>query len=182
MELLAQTKATVVYNPASNMYLASGVCPVPQLRSIGVNVAVGTDAATTDATFDLLGHLNLGCLLQKVHHLDPKIFTAKEMLQIAYHGGARAMPQGEELGSLEPGKKADLITIDVQVPHLQPFNDPVAGVVYGATGNDVSTVIVDGRVILKDKMFVDPKVEPLLELSIQQATEFVDRVTQELLK
>jgi 5-methylthioadenosine/S-adenosylhomocysteine deaminase len=176
IRLLADAKATVVYNPSSNMTLGSGVCPIPQLRENQVNLAFGADSPGSNWTLDLLNHLGLGVMLQKVHHLDPQVMTAHESLHMATQGGAIAIGQQDQLGCLEPGKKGDVITIDTTAPHLQPIHDPIAAVVYGATGTDVATVIVDGRLILKEKAFVEFDSKPLILEAAQAAHAFKTHV------
>jgi cytosine/adenosine deaminase-related metal-dependent hydrolase len=158
------------------MALASGVCPVPQLLEAGVNVAFGGDSSGCNFTIDVLSHLGLGALLQKVHTLNPRIITANHVLEMATRNGARAFGMEHLLGSLEVGKKADLIAIDTQNPHLQPLHDPVAAVVYGATGMDVAYVFIDGNLILKEKRFVAINQEEIQ----QNASETAFRIQEDI--
>ncbi|GAF68432.1 unnamed protein product, partial [marine sediment metagenome] len=154
IQLLADAHATVIYNPSSNMTLGSGVCPIPQLTTAKVNLAMGADSPGSNWTLDLLNHMGLGALLQKVHNLDPRIITAPDVLTMATKGGAIAIGLSDQLGSLEIGKKADIITVDTKQPHLQPIFDPIAAIVYGATGTDVATVIINGQLIVQDKQIL----------------------------
>ena len=179
IKLLSSAGATVVYNPASNMALASGVAPVPQLIQAGVNVAFGGDSAGCNFSLDLLSHLGLGALLQKVHTLNPKALNAYQVLEMATRNGAKALGQEASLGSLEVGKKADLIAIDTQQSHLQPLHDPVAAVVYGATGTDVSHVMIDGQLILQDKEFVTLDQQQIMHTAVSRAYAIREEIEQD---
>ena len=141
--------AKVSHNPGSNMYLSSGVAPIPRLNETGVTVGLATDGAASNNSNDMIEMLKLAALMQKVTHQDPTIITSDKVLEMATIDGARAVGLEDEIGSLEVGKKADLFIFD---PHTTakstPMHHPVSTLVYSASEQNVETVIVDGNVIL----------------------------------
>ena len=148
IDLLAQAQATVVYNPTANMLLASGIAPITKLQAAGVNVALGTD--NPNNSNDMLEAMKFAGLLQKVGTLDPLATPAPDVLEMATIHGARALHLEDRIGSLEVGKQADLILVDMRRPHNTPVHDPVAALVYSATGADVTHVMVDGEFLLRE--------------------------------
>ncbi|MGI9951077.1 amidohydrolase [Moorellaceae bacterium AZ2] len=146
--ILAEKKVGVAHCPESNLKLASGVAPVPALLAAGVTVGVGTDGAASNNNLDLLEETRTAALLAKGISGDPTVLKAEEALAMATINGARALGLEREIGTLEAGKKADVILLNTRQPHWQPTNDLVAHVVYSARGSDVDTVIVNGRVLM----------------------------------
>lgn len=146
---LARSGASIAHSPVANMILGSGVCPVPRLRAAGVSVGIGTDGAASNDSQDMLGAIKAAALLQKVHHLDARVIDAFDVLQMATIDGARALGLDHLIGSLEPGKRADLVlaqdTVDVAVLH-----DPISQLVYGASPRSIRDVWVDGRQVVAD--------------------------------
>jgi cytosine/adenosine deaminase-related metal-dependent hydrolase len=142
--LLASRDVAVAHNPVANMILASGVCPVPRLRREGVRIGIGTDGAASNDSQDMFGAIKSAALLQKVHHLDPAVIAADEVLRMATIGGAEALGMDGRIGSLEVGKRADIQLLDGNGPELAVLHDPFQQVVYGATPRSVSDVWVDG--------------------------------------
>lgn len=149
--LLAARGASVVHCPESNMKLASGVAPVVELLAAGVNVALGTDGCASNNNLDMFQEMDTAAKLHKVHHLDPTVMPAATVLGLATRGGARALNLHDRIGSLEPGKQADLITINCDQPHLVPLYNPYSHLVYAATGADVRTVLIAGRLVMEDR-------------------------------
>ncbi|MCW2278430.1 amidohydrolase [Heliophilum fasciatum] len=146
--ILVEKGVGIAHNPVSNMKLASGVAPVEALRQAQAILALGTDGAASNNNLDLIEEMRQAALLQKVHLLDPLALPAYEALEMATIGGARALRWDDEIGTLEVGKRADLITINLQQPHLCPDHDPVSRLVYAAKGADVATVLVNGRILV----------------------------------
>ena len=142
---LAASGATVVHNPVANMILASGVCPVPALRQAGIPVGVGTDGAASNDSQNMLEAVKAAPLLQKVARLDPRALTAADVLAMATIEGARALGLDGLIGSLEPGKRADLVRLRGDRPGLANVHDPRQQVVYCASPTDVADVWVDGE-------------------------------------
>jgi 5-methylthioadenosine/S-adenosylhomocysteine deaminase len=146
-QILARRHAAVSYNPVSNMYLGSGVPPIPRLLDLGVTVSLGADGAASNNSQDMLEALKVGALLQKVAARDPSVFTAGDALRLATSGGAAALGC-DDFGTLEPGKRADLFIFDPQHAKSVPVHDPVSTLVYSSGEVNVVTTIVGGRVVL----------------------------------
>lgn len=150
IELLAGARTGVVHNPRSNLKLASGVAPVPDMLRAGVLVALGTDGAASNNALDLLAEIQMAALLHKGVRLDPLAVSAAAALDMATIGGARALKLDHLIGSLEPGKRADVVIIDLDEDNLVPLYDPVSHLAYAVEAADVRTVVVDGRIVLRD--------------------------------
>ena len=150
IEILAQSGAKVSICPGSNMKLASGIAPLEKMLAAGISVGLGTDGCASNNTLDIFSEMNLCAKLHKVKDLDPTALPAKAVLEMATIGGASALGLAEEIGSLSPGKKADIIMLDLMQPHLQPFYHPDL-LVYAASGGDVSTVIINGKLVMQDR-------------------------------
>lgn len=148
---LASSSTSVAHCPASNLKLASGVARVPDLLAAGVNVALGTDGAATSNDLDMFTAMRLAALVHKGVGNDPTVVTAHQVLRMATVGGARALGLDAELGSLQVGKLADLVALDLDRPHLQPVYDPVATIVYAAGRGDVTDVWIGGRPVVRDR-------------------------------
>ncbi|MHB1501905.1 MAG: amidohydrolase family protein [Candidatus Dormibacteria bacterium] len=147
--ILAETGTSVSHNPSSNSKLASGVCPVPRLLAAGVNVALGCDGGPSNNTYDLLAEMKLAALVHKAVSLDPTVVPAETVLEMATINGARALRWDHEIGSLEVGKKADIVVVNRDRCGLSPGLNPVSSLVYSATGADVDSVMVDGRWLVR---------------------------------
>ena len=154
IRLLAETSCSVAHCPTANMMLASGIAPVPALRRAGVTVSLGCDNAMLNNNVSLLGEVRLAALLSKVSTLDAGAVSAMEALAMATRDGAAAIGRGHDLGSIEVGRKADLVLLDRSGPHWVPCHDLASAVVYQAHVDDVSTVIIDGQVLLRDRISV----------------------------
>jgi 5-methylthioadenosine/S-adenosylhomocysteine deaminase len=151
--ILARHDAKVAYNPVSNMYLGSGVPPIPRLLDLGVTVSLGADGAASNNSQDMLEALKVGALLPKVAWRDPAIFTAADALRTATSGGAAALGR-DDFGSLEPGKRADLFVFDPLHARSIPVHDPVSTLVYSGGQVNVRTTVVGGRVVLDNRRIV----------------------------
>jgi cytosine/adenosine deaminase-related metal-dependent hydrolase len=149
-KLLASSGTHVAHCPSSNLKLASGVAPIPEMVREGISVALGADGAPCNNNLDALTELRLCALVHK-----PRVgadgWSALQALELATLGGARALGLEDRIGSIEIGKRADLIAIDVRAPHIAPASDPVSALVYAARGSDVRHVLVDGRVLVENR-------------------------------
>ncbi len=132
------------------MKLGSGVAPIPDMLSHGIKVSLGTDGCASNNDLDLFSEMDFAAKVHKVFRKDPLACSAEQALGMATLGGASALGLSNEIGSLEPGKKADLIALSLDQPHLTPIYDPVSHIVYAARGSDVKFVWVDGQQIVKD--------------------------------
>lgn len=155
MRLLAETGATVAHCPSANMKLASGFAPIPEMLELGVNVGLGADGAPCNNNLDMFNEMRLAALVHKPR-AGPKAMPAGQILEMATIRGARAIGQAAELGSIELGKRADLVLVRRDRLHVQPSvgTDPVTQLVYEHRSSDVDTVIVDGRVLVQDGRLV----------------------------
>ncbi|MBA4367517.1 MAG: amidohydrolase, partial [Desulfobacterium sp.] len=160
---IADRGASVVHNPESNMKLASGVAPIPELIEQGVPVGLGTDGSASNNNLDLFEEMDFAAKLHKVNRLDPTMMDAETVLNMATTDGADAIGLGKVVGSLEEGKMADVIVLDMQKPHLVPMYHPVSHIVYAAKGSDVRDVIVNGKVLVKDGRLLTIDLEKLFE-------------------
>ena len=149
---LAQRQVGCVHNPSSNMMLASGVSPVAEMRSAGVAVGLGTDGpAGSNNDLDLMEEMDLTAKLAKITKMDPLAMNAKAVVEMATIDGAKALHMDKEIGSLEAGKKADLILISLDAPNAVPMYDIYAQLAYALKGSNVETVIIGGRVVMRDR-------------------------------
>jgi 5-methylthioadenosine/S-adenosylhomocysteine deaminase len=172
--ILARNGGSVSYNPVSNMYLGSGVPPLPQLLDLGVTVGLGADGAASNNSQDMLEALKIGALLPKVAWRDPAIITAADALRLATVGGAQALGR-DDFGSLEPGKRADLFIFDPLHAKSIPVHDPVSTLVYSSGQVNVRTTIVAGRVVLDDRRIVGVNEEAILREAQTLAVQLSER-------
>lgn len=149
-ELLRDTGTHVLHCPSSNMKLASGYAPIPELLAAGINVSLGADGAPCNNNLDAFMEMRLAALLHKPR-CGPKAMAASQVLKLATRGGAEALGLGDQIGSLEVGKKADVIAVDVSGAHCVPSIDPFSTAVYAARASDVRHVVVDGQVVVRDR-------------------------------
>ena len=159
IRLLAARGAGCAHNPSSNAMLASGVAPVPAMLAAGLRVGLGTDSpAGSNNDLNMMEEMDLAAKLQKVSRLDPKALTAWQALEMATIGGARALHWEDQIGSLEPGKQADIILLRAETAHSVPAYDVAAAIVYSMKASDVETVIVAGRVLMENRrtLTLDP--------------------------
>ena len=163
VELIAGSGAKISHNPESNMKLASGIAPVSQFLKSDITVGLGTDGCASNNNLDLFQELDTAAKLQKVSTLNPTVLDARTVLQMGTIGGARAIGLQKLTGSLEPGKQADLIILDIHKPHLVPLYNPVSQIVYAAGGADVKDVIVSGKIIVHNREVLTLDVENILE-------------------
>lgn len=174
---LAANEVGCVHNPSSNMMLASGVAPVPEMRAAGVHVGLGTDGPSgSNNDLNMMEEMDLAAKLQKVSKMDPRALGAKDALEMATIEGARAIHMEKEIGSLEPGKKADFIVLGIDAPHSVPLYDFYSQIVYALKASDVRTVVIAGRVV-----FQNGKVLTLNEPAIiAKAREYGQKVQTSL--
>ena len=146
-QLLAERGVKVLHCPGSNLKLGSGIAPVPEMRARGISVSLGADGAACNNRLDMFDEMRLAATLQSVR-LGPGALTARDALWMATREGARALGYADELGVIEPGRRADLILIDRQRPHLATSPDPWTAIVYAAKGSDVRATLVDGELLV----------------------------------
>jgi 5-methylthioadenosine/S-adenosylhomocysteine deaminase len=150
INLLKKTRTNVSHNPESNMKLASGVAPIPEMLKKGITVSLGTDGCASNDNLDMFEAMRAAAFLHKVSSLDASVMSSYDVLKMATIEGARTIGLENQIGSLEVDKKADVILVDLEKPHLRPLNNIVGTLVYCANGGDVETVIVDGRIVVQE--------------------------------
>ena len=143
--------------PSSNLKLGSGLAPVVEMRARGISVSLGADGAACNNRLDMFDEMRLAATLQAVR-THPGALTARDALWMATREGARALGMQGEIGSIEPGKRADLILVERDRPHLAPDGDPWSSLVYAARGTDVRLTMVDGAVLVRDFGLVNQDV------------------------
>jgi 5-methylthioadenosine/S-adenosylhomocysteine deaminase len=151
---LAHFNVGCTNNPSSNMKTAAGVMPVPEMLAAGEPIGVATDGAASNNNQDLFEEMDLAAKLQKVTRMEPRALPAKQVVEMATINGARALHMGKMIGSLEPGKKADLILVDTEAPHAVPMYDVYSEIVYALKASDVRTVVIAGKIVMKDRQML----------------------------
>ena len=172
IEILHEKNVAVAHNPESNMKLASGVAPVPNMLDKGITVALGTDGASSNNNLDMLEEMRSAALLHKVAG-DPTVIYSYQALEMATKNGAKALGLENKIGMLKPGMAADLILVDFEKPHLYPKHDILAHLVYSAQSSDIDTVIVDGKILVRSgkPVTIDSKE------TCAQVQRIADRIT-----
>ena len=163
IDLLHKFQVKVVHTPESNMKLASGVAPVPALLQRGITVGLGTDGCASNNDLDLFREMDTAAKLHKVTRLDPTALSARQVVRLATTGGAHVLGLASQIGSLEPGKKADVITLDLQKPHLVPLYNPYSHLVYTLNGADVNSMVVNGTILMRNRKLLHLEEEPIME-------------------
>jgi 5-methylthioadenosine/S-adenosylhomocysteine deaminase len=163
LDLLQERGVIPVYNPKSNMKLGSGIAPVVEMLRRGIPVALGTDGSASNDLLDMFEEMRVGALLQKVAAEDPSVISATDLFRMATENGARACRI--EAGTLDPGRLADLVLVNLGRAHLLPVHDIVKGLVYCAKGSDVDTVIIDGQVVMQGRKLVTMDEQAILDMA-----------------
>lgn len=148
IQYVAETNARVIYTPTADMLLAAGAPPIQKMRESGITVGLGTDSPNNSQ--DMIQCMKFGALLQKAYTENSTVMPANEILRISTIEGAKCIGLDHEIGSLEIGKRADIVIVDIHKPHTVPLHDPVSTLVYSSSGSDVSTVIVSGDILVEE--------------------------------
>lgn len=149
IKILAKKNSSVVYNPCSNMKLASGIFPYQKMKKAGVNITLGTDGVASNNNFDMFEEMKIGSLLAKIKEMDPTAAPAKEIFQAVAKNGAKALKINS--GEIKEGKLADIILIDLNKIYLQPGHHLISDVVFAASGDCVSDTICNGKILMRDR-------------------------------
>ena len=163
IDILKKHNVGVAHNPESNMKLAAGVAPIPQMLAKKLRVGLGTDGAASNNDLNMWEEMDTAAKLHKVFWKDPKVISAKEAFEMATIGGARALHLDDKIGSIETGKKADIVIVSFDGLHQTPFYNVYSHLVYSTKATDVETVIVNGKVLMLNK-----KLRTLNEKSIKK--------------
>ncbi len=176
--ILKEFGVGVIHNPESNMKLASGVAPIPEMLRAGIDVGLGTDGAASNNNLDMFQEMDTMAKLHKLFRKDPTLISSREALSAATIGSAKALGMGDRLGSLEVGKKADLVILNRRDAASWPLYDPHSSAVYALLGGSVDTVLVDGRVVMRARQFPDLDRRELL----RQVQSFQQKIRRSLAK
>jgi 5-methylthioadenosine/S-adenosylhomocysteine deaminase len=161
--ILAQYDVRVSHSPQSNMKLAAGIAPVPAMQARGITVALGTDGSASNNDLDLFQEMDTAAKIHKIALMDPTVMDARRVVRMATTDGARALGLEDRIGSLEVGKAADLIILDLNQPHLTPMYNPFSHLVYAVTGADVITTIINGNVVMEDRKLRHLDLETIMK-------------------
>jgi len=162
MDIMAEKNVAVIHNPESNMKLASGIAPVPRLMEKGIRVGLGTDGCASNNNLDLFSEMDTAAKLHKIRAMDPTVMDARTVFRMATADGAGAMGMGDRIGSLVKGKKADIIVVDTDKPHLTPLYNPYSHLVYAVKGSDVVHSIINGRPVMRNRQLLTLDLEEIL--------------------
>lgn len=174
IDILARCGTGISHTPESNMKLATGVAPVPKMRKRGIAIGLGTDGCASNNDLDLILEMGTAARIHKVDTMDPTVISAETALKMATIEGARILGLDDRIGSIEPGKCADIIILDMKKPHLTPVYNEYSHVVYAASGADVKTTLVNGRVVMRDRK--------ILSFDMRTAMEKVRAVAQRIIE
>jgi 5-methylthioadenosine/S-adenosylhomocysteine deaminase len=174
IRMFADHGCKVVHNPESNMKLASGVSPVMEMIEAGITVGLGTDGCASNNNLDLFQEMDSAAKLEKSARLDPTIMSARTVLHMATSRGAKVLGFDRLVGTLEPGKKADIVMVDMKKPHLTPLYDEYSQLVYAANGADADTVLINGHVVMENRR--------LLTINETEAMERVNQIAVRIRK
>jgi len=175
LKVLADSKSNISHCPSSNMKLASGFAKIPQMLQAGVPVSLGCDGGPSNNTYDMVREMRLAALIHKSYVSDPLVVTAEQSIEMATLGGAVAMGIDNKAGSLEPGKFADIILIDLRGLSLTPASNPVSNLVYSGSGDAVDTVIVNGQILMQGKRLLTLDEEKVKARAMEHASKLIDR-------
>jgi 5-methylthioadenosine/S-adenosylhomocysteine deaminase len=175
MHVLAKRGVNAVYVPVSNMKLGLDAAKVRELADLGVNIALGTDGPASNNALDMFETMKFGALLQKFVYRKPEALSAHEVLKMATINGAKALGLEKSIGSIEVGKRADIMLIDLAKPHLKPLHNVYAAIVYSAKGSDVDTVIVDGKILMENRIVKTLDEHAVMEVAERRALELLSR-------
>ncbi|HDD70501.1 MAG TPA: amidohydrolase, partial [Candidatus Bathyarchaeota archaeon] len=166
----------VSHNPVSNLKLASGISPVPQMLTENITVSLGTDSPCSNNTADMFDVMKTAALIHKGVNKNPTLLPAEKVLEMATIEGAKALLWENEIGTIEAGKKADLVLIDFKKPHLCPLHSEISHLVYAAKASDVETVIINGKIVMENRKITTVKIDSVMK----EATKAKERLLMKL--
>jgi 5-methylthioadenosine/S-adenosylhomocysteine deaminase len=179
-ETLAKTRTNVAHCPSSNLKLGSGIAEISRMLELGISVSLGADGAACNNRLDMFTEMRSMALLQKALH-GPEVLPARQALRLATAGGARALGLENEIGTLEPGKLADVIVVNLDSLHSSPCSeDPVSALVYSAQTSDVQCVVIDGQLVMNDRALLTMDEQSVVRNATREGTELSKRARVEL--
>lgn len=182
IEILSSRNVKVSHNPVSNMYLANGVSPVPRLLQSGITVGLGVDGAASNNNQDMFELMKMTVLLHKVVRRDPLAITAEKVLRMATIDGAKTLGLEKEIGSIEPGKKADIILVNLQESNMVALNNIPSQIVYCGKASNVDTVIIDGSIVMENKILKTIDENMVLRKTQEMSDDLIARADMDDLR
>jgi 5-methylthioadenosine/S-adenosylhomocysteine deaminase len=179
IKILKKRKVKIAHNPVSNMKIACGVAPVPEYLENGVTVSLGTDGAASNNCLDMFDDMKVCALIHKINTRNASVVPAERVLEFATINGAIALGMGDEIGSIEVGKVADIILVSLDRPNLIPLTNPISHLVYSAKGCDVDTVVVDGRVLMENRELRTLDEEEVMRFAAEEARDLLGKAGKE---
>lgn len=173
--ILAKTGTHICHCPASNAKLASGIAPIPQLLKADVNICLGCDGGPSNNSYDMFREIFLAAIIHKAQSLDPLIMPAETIIELATINGAKALGLEKEIGSIEVGKKADLVLVDTEQLNIAPSYNPVSNIVYAANGSNVDTTIVNGQILVSEGHLQTLDEDKIIERAQKLGAQLLDR-------
>ncbi len=175
IEIIKEKNVKLSHNPSSNMKLSSGISPVAELLDKGICVSMGTDGPASNNNMDLLEEMKIAALLQKVNTMNPTVLAAEEVFKMATVNGASALGLENEIGSIDLGKKADIVLVNMKTAHLTPFRNPISHLVYSANGGDVDTVICNGEILMRNRELLTLDEKMILEIAENASEDLLSK-------
>jgi len=176
MRVMKKRNVKVSHNPVSNLKLASGISPVPTMLKRGITVSLGTDSPCSNNTADMFETMKITAILHKGTNKNPTLMPAEKVLEMATVEGAKALSWENEIGSIEAGKKADLIIVNLEKPHLQPIYSETSHLVYAARGSDVETVVVNGGILMENRELKTLNIIDVVEMAEKAKNSLLDKL------
>lgn len=173
ISLLSKNMVKVIHNPESNMKLASGIAPVPDMLSSGITIGLGTDGCASNNDLDLFSEMDTAAKLHKIKNMDTTVMDALTVLRMATIEGAKALGIDNMTGSLEKGKRADIIIIDSKKPHLVPIYNPYSHLVYSAKGSDIIYTIINGRLVMAERRLLTMDMDDIIKKAVSKSKEII---------
>ena len=174
--VMKKRRVKVSHNPVSNLKLASGISPVPQMLTENITVSLGTDSPCSNNTADMFDVMKTAALVHKGVNKNPTLLPAEKVLEMATIEGAKALLWENEIGTIEAGKKADLVLIDFKKPHLCPLHNEISHLVYAAKASDVETVIINGKIVMENRKITTVNIDSVMK----EATKAKERLLMKL--
>jgi 5-methylthioadenosine/S-adenosylhomocysteine deaminase len=178
IKVVKRRKVKVSHNPVSNLKLASGISPVPEMVKEGVVVSLGTDSPCSNNSADMFEVMKTAAILHKGVVENPTVLPAEQVLEMATIEGAKALSWENEIGSIEVGKKADLAIINLKKPHLCPLYNEASHIVYAVKASDVETVIINGKIVMENRKITTLKVDKVMELAEKAKNDLLNKIAQ----
>lgn len=174
IKVLAEHRVKVIHNPESNMKLASGIAPIPQMLKEKIIVGLGTDGCASNNNLDMFTEMDMAAKLHKIYAMDTTVMSALTVMRMATIEGAKALGMGDIIGSLEKGKKADVIILDTQKPHLTPMYNPYSHLVYAAIGHDVTHSIINGRLVMEERRLLTLDLNEIIDKAREKSRDVIN--------